>query len=219
MEADRSERLRAPGMLVQVTRGGGRALLAEARGTICDFDGHAWGDAGGGLLICVRCQAEKWSSGAARRPCSRARCGEVVVADHPELGLLATVVMDHETHGPTTLRDDRRGLRDVTLLPGRDDDHFSEEGYQALKAANVDNMVLPLDSTRMELPLVDEIPVVSTYSLHRTMDRVGQGAAGAVVEQALYLIGTSGDCDEHVDNDTLLPLAVPEPPGWEPTRG
>lgn len=37
------------------------ALLTEARETVCEFDGHEWGDAGGGLLICVRCEAEEWA--------------------------------------------------------------------------------------------------------------------------------------------------------------
>lgn len=29
--------------------------------SICEFDGHEWGEAGGGLLICLRCEAEKWA--------------------------------------------------------------------------------------------------------------------------------------------------------------
>lgn len=28
---------------------------------VCDFAGHEWGDAGGGLEICTVCQAERWS--------------------------------------------------------------------------------------------------------------------------------------------------------------
>jgi hypothetical protein len=31
------------------------ALLREARETVCEFDGHEWAEAGGGLLICLRC--------------------------------------------------------------------------------------------------------------------------------------------------------------------
>lgn len=27
---------------------------------ICEYAGHEWGDAGGGLLICTVCTAEKW---------------------------------------------------------------------------------------------------------------------------------------------------------------
>jgi hypothetical protein len=36
------------------------ALLREARETVCEFDGHEWAEAGGGLLICLRCEDEKW---------------------------------------------------------------------------------------------------------------------------------------------------------------
>jgi hypothetical protein len=28
---------------------------------VCEYAGHEWGDAGGGLLICAVCQAEKWA--------------------------------------------------------------------------------------------------------------------------------------------------------------
>ena len=28
---------------------------------MCDFAGHEWADAGGGLLICAVCEAEKWA--------------------------------------------------------------------------------------------------------------------------------------------------------------
>lgn len=28
---------------------------------ICDFAGHDWSDAGGGLEICTECQAERWA--------------------------------------------------------------------------------------------------------------------------------------------------------------
>lgn len=38
------------------------ALLREARETVCDFDGHEWAEAGGGLLICLRCEDEKWEA-------------------------------------------------------------------------------------------------------------------------------------------------------------
>jgi hypothetical protein len=33
--------------------------------------------------------------------------------------------------------------------------------------------------------------------------------------RALAAIGTSGDCEEWVDWDTLLPLPVPPPNGWD----
>lgn len=28
---------------------------------ICEFSGHEWQDAGGGLEICITCQSEQWS--------------------------------------------------------------------------------------------------------------------------------------------------------------
>jgi hypothetical protein len=39
------------------------AVLADMEAnaeTICEHAGHEWGDAGGGLLICTVCTAEKW---------------------------------------------------------------------------------------------------------------------------------------------------------------
>jgi hypothetical protein len=35
--------------------------IAEA---VCEYAGHEWGDAGGGLLICTVCEAEKWADDA-----------------------------------------------------------------------------------------------------------------------------------------------------------
>lgn len=32
--------------------------------TVCDFAGHEWAEAGGGLLICTVCRAEKWAEPA-----------------------------------------------------------------------------------------------------------------------------------------------------------
>lgn len=32
---------------------------------ICEFAGHEWGDAGGGLQVCLRCEAESWEQDAA----------------------------------------------------------------------------------------------------------------------------------------------------------
>lgn len=29
---------------------------------LCDFAGHEWEDAGGGLEICVECEAERWAA-------------------------------------------------------------------------------------------------------------------------------------------------------------
>jgi hypothetical protein len=38
----------------------GRSLITA---DLCSHEGHQWGDAGGGLLICLRCEAEKWGDG------------------------------------------------------------------------------------------------------------------------------------------------------------
>lgn len=43
-----------------------KAKLDEAREhfeseAVCEFAGHDWADAGGGLLICINCQEEKWA--------------------------------------------------------------------------------------------------------------------------------------------------------------
>jgi hypothetical protein len=36
-------------------------LDAAARREECDYADHEWADAGGGLLICMNCQEEKWA--------------------------------------------------------------------------------------------------------------------------------------------------------------
>ena len=108
------------------------------------------------------------------------------MSERLELGVRASVVMDNETHGPRTLRDEREGLRSITV---------------------------PLHSEQMEQPLVDEIPIVSTYSLHVALYAL-QNPTPENIARALYKIGTSGDCEEHTDPDTLLPLPVSEPSGW-----
>lgn len=46
-------------------------LQVQEGTAICEHAGHEWGDAGGGLLVCVRCDAEKWDDDAeARCPCN-----------------------------------------------------------------------------------------------------------------------------------------------------
>lgn len=132
----------------------------------------------------------------------------------PELGVRTTVVMDHETHGPRTLTDERDGLRSATVFPGRDEDFFSEEGYQALKLRSVSDDVLPLDSREMQDVLVDEIEIVSPYTLHVALYAL-QNPTAENIERALYLIGVSGDAEQHIDDDSLRPLPVPAPPGWD----
>lgn len=105
------------------------------------------------------------------------------------LGVQATVVMDHETHGPRCIDYQDRGLRQVVIT---DDEGNDESGA---------------------LVLVEEIPIVSTYSLHVALYAL-QNPTEENIARALYKIGISGDVDEHVDSGTLYPLGVPEPPGW-----
>lgn len=130
----------------------------------------------------------------------------------PEFGVIATVCFDGETASPRMI--EGNGLRPATVFPGHSEDSFSKDGYRALKAADVDNMVLPLDSSSMVETLVDEIGVVSTYTLHVALYAL-QNPTPENIRRSLYKIGTSGDCEEHIDEDSLMPLPVPEPPGWD----
>lgn len=43
----------------------------EPAGLQCEFAGHSWLDAGGGLQICALCEAERWEDPTEwhRRPC------------------------------------------------------------------------------------------------------------------------------------------------------
>lgn len=129
-----------------------------------------------------------------------------------ELGVTATVICDHETHAPTTL-DAGQSLRTITVFPGASERFFSEMGYRALRAKKVNNMVLPLKSDRMEEPLADNIPIVSAYSLQVALYAL-QNPTPENIAKALAKIGESGDCDEHLDPETLLPLPVSKPSGW-----
>ena len=107
--------------------------------------------------------------------------------DLPELGVLATVVMDYESHAPTVI------------------DYGPGEG---LREIDVD------EYWKIGPVLVDEISIVSAYTLHVALYGLQQGDP-ASIEQALGLIGMSGDLEEHIDHDTMLPLPVPPPNGWE----
>lgn len=130
----------------------------------------------------------------------------------PILGMRATVCFHEEGGEPRAL--DGEGLRRMTVFPGRSEESFSEAGYAALRAAKVDNMVLPLDSSRMEEPLVDEIEIVSVYTLHVALYAL-QNPTQENIARALTQIGVSGDCEEWIDHDSLDPLPVPPPSGWE----
>jgi hypothetical protein len=35
--------------------------MAEPEGLQCEFAGHSWREAGGGLEICALCEAERWT--------------------------------------------------------------------------------------------------------------------------------------------------------------
>lgn len=104
----------------------------------------------------------------------------------PDLGVRATVVMDEETNGPTTIPDGESGLRRL------EDDALS-------KSAGM---------------LVEDLDIVSHWTLHVALYAL-QNPSDENVRKALYLIGTSGDCEEHADEDTLMPLPVEAPNGWD----
>jgi len=106
-----------------------------------------------------------------------------------DLGVEATVVCDSESHGPRRLTtpDELTGLRELEL---------DDPDVQALA---------PI--------LVDDFPIVSTHTLHVALYAL-QNPTPENIRRALYKIGISGDCEEHIDSDTLMPLPVPEPSQW-----
>lgn len=61
---------------------------------------------------------------------------------------------------------------------------------------------------------LDDIEIVSVYSFHVALYAL-QNPTPENIRKALYLIGTSGDCDEATDADTLMPLQLPLPSGWD----
>jgi hypothetical protein len=102
-----------------------------------------------------------------------------------ELGVTATVFMDLESHVPITIAEDG-DLADA-------EEHF---GGSIPSVAALSN-----------------IPIVSAYSLHVALYAL-QNPTPENIRRALYRLGTSGDCEEHIDSDTRMPLPVDEPPGW-----
>lgn len=59
----------------------------------------------------------------------------------------------------------------------------------------------------------EDFNVVSIYSLHVALYAL-QNPTPENIAKALYKIGTGGDCEYSVDEDTLLPLEMPPPHGW-----
>jgi hypothetical protein len=37
-------------------------VLEENARVVCENEGHEWVEAGGGYVVCARCEAEKWST-------------------------------------------------------------------------------------------------------------------------------------------------------------
>lgn len=108
--------------------------------------------------------------------------------EESRLGVLASVVMDREDHCPTVLPEDcGRNLREL-----EDALDFGE---------------------RIPTQLVDEISIVSVYSLHVALYAL-QNPTPENIARALTKLALSGDIEEHVDTETWLPLPVEEPSGW-----
>jgi len=105
----------------------------------------------------------------------------------PDLGVHATVVMDRETHSPTTMYNTGEGLREL------------EEALDY--------------GENIPAVFIEEIDIVAARTLHIALYGLQQGIPDAIA-RALKLIGISGDCEEHIDSETFLPLPVPEPYGW-----
>lgn len=103
-----------------------------------------------------------------------------------DLGVPATVVVDSESNGPSTLTtpDGETGLRSIEDMEG----------------------LAPI--------LVNDFNIVSTYTLHVALYAL-QNPTPENIRRALYKVGISGDCEEHIDWDTLFPLSVPVPSQWD----
>lgn len=117
----------------------------------------------------------------------------------PELGVFATVVVDDETNEPHALSGaygskPRDYLRKIVV---RDADELYDDPFE------------PTDE-----PLVMEFNVVSTYSLHVALYAL-QNPTPENIEKALKKLACSGDLEEAVDHDSLMPEPMPEPPSWE----
>jgi len=82
------------------------------------------------------------------------------------------------------------------------------DGLTGLREVDVDDLdaLCPV--------LVDDFPIVSVYTLQVALYAL-QNPTPENIRRALYKIGTSGDCEEHIDSDTLFPLPVPEPSQWD----
>jgi hypothetical protein len=51
---------------------------------ICDFAGHDFEDAGGGLEVCTECQAERWARPAARELLQARECLSIEAQEDEE---------------------------------------------------------------------------------------------------------------------------------------
>jgi hypothetical protein len=62
--------------------------------------------------------------------------------------------------------------------------------------------------------IVSDLQIVSSYSLHVALFGL-QNPTPENIAKALYKLGTGGDLEDWTDSETLLPLPVPEPDGWD----
>lgn len=61
---------------------------------------------------------------------------------------------------------------------------------------------------------LDDVPIVSIWTFHVALYAL-QNPTPENVEQALKLIGMSGDVTEWLDEETLRARPVPKPDGWD----
>lgn len=104
----------------------------------------------------------------------------------PPLGVQATVFMDRELDSPCVL--------DVEMPSLVEAEEWLEE--------------------HPPLGLLGNIDIVSHWTLHVALYAL-QNPTPENIERALAKIGISGDCEEHVDFETLKPLPVSKPNGWD----
>lgn len=113
--------------------------------------------------------------------------------------------METESQGRESLFDTPSlGVRATVVMGRYDHCPTTMEGKNDLRE---------IDGDEADGYLVSDLDIVSHWTFHVALYGL-QNPTPENLARALYLIGTSGDCEEHTDEETLLPLPVPEPNGW-----